>query len=216
MESKSIVAAHLVHLPVLTLLASFCSLEELMVMEAMRLSMLDEEERRKKNEKDAKAQAKKQAKESKSKRRSSNQVDADGTGETSNHTTPASAVPPNVERSSTPRGSIDAARSSLDNARAVLTGKGKERQQATASSSRSSIDSSNNVNGTANTNTSKPSSSSFLKMPPMQRNDSTASMARHDLMPPMVPSKAQPGQAVHRETTNKQPEVQRTYSDLLL
>jgi hypothetical protein len=188
-----------------------------MVMEAMRLSMLDEEERRKKNEKDAKAQAKKQAKESKSKRRSSAQMDGDGVGESSGSTAAASAsaIPPTVERSSTPRGSLDVARSSLDNARAVLTGKGKDRQQATTSSSRNSIDSSNS-NGNANTTSSKPSSSSFLKMPPMQRNDSTASMARHDLMPPMVPSKAQPGQAVHRETSNKEPEIQRTYSDLLL
>jgi len=183
-------------------------------MEAMRLSMLDEEERRKKTDKDAKAQAKKEAKESKSRRRSSLQVDgSSGVIAESSHLvngTSGSAISLGGERSGTPRGSMDAARTSLDNARAVLTGKGKDRQQAKTSSSRTSIDSSNE-NAISST---KPTSSSFLRMPPMQRNDSTASMTQHDLMPPMVPAKAPPGQAVHRETPNK-PEVQRTYSDLL-
>lgn len=191
-------------------------LEELMVMEAMRLSMLDEEERRKKSEKEAKAQAKKEAKEAKSKRRSSLQVDSASAGESSISVAPStSAFSSTVDRSHSPRASLDAARSSLDTARAVLTGKGKDRQTAasataTTSSSRNSTDS---VNGGAAVN-SRPTSSSFLKMPPMQRNDSTASMSQHALMPPMVPAKAPPGQSVHRETPNK-PEVQRTYSDLL-
>lgn len=183
-------------------------------MEAMRLSMLDEEERRKKSEKEAKAQAKKEAKDAKSKRRSSLQVDTASGGESAFSNAPstsASAISSTVDRSSSPRTSLDVARTSLDNARAVLTGKSKEKQQTTASS-RTSIESSNgNVIGVPNT---KPSSSSFLKMPPMQRNDSTASMAQHNLMPPMVPAKAPPGQAVHREAANK-PEIQRTYSDLL-
>lgn len=189
------------------------SLEELMVVEAMRLSMLDEEERRKKAEKDQKAQAKKEAKDAKSKRKSSIQIDG-GSSEPSTSTSAnasSSAISSTIERSSTPRGSLDAARTSLDNARAALTGKGKDKQSS--SSNRNSIDSSNG--NAATHNSTKPTSSSFLKMPPMQRNDSTASMAQHDLMPPMVPAKAAPSQAVHRESSTNKPEVQRTYSDLL-
>lgn len=181
-------------------------------MEAMRLSMLDEEERRKKNEKEAKAAAKKEAKESKSKRRSSLQVDNSSAAEAGSS---ASAASPG-ERASTPRVSLDAARSSLDNARAVLSGKGKDKQ---GTSSRNSVESSNGYVGPASTSSmnavsTKPTSSSFLKMPPMQRNDSSASMAQHDLPPPMVPAKAAPGEAIHRESANK-PTTQRTYSDLL-
>lgn len=162
-------------------------LEELMVMEAMRLSMVDEEERRKKAEKEAKK---------KSKRKSS---------------TPD----PNAPSTSTSTGgrlSFDAIRNSIDSVRhrdhrdsqsggsgTVTPTRSNGSPSASTPSSATRSASTSVSNPTTSTSASSSTSAAnrpqvqFLKMPPMQRNDSSASMMQRNLPPPLVPTRAGEG-----------------------
>ena len=185
------------------------SLEELMVMEAMRLSMLDEEERRKKAEKEAKAAAKKDGK----KKRGASGSEAGPSGTTG---TTASRL------------SFDALRSSLDRSARNSIDRDRDKERSGANKAVAATATATSPQGSAPTSvreatpelsppapvvasplpvassstqpattspataSGRPSSQAFLKMPPMARNDSSASMSHANayLPPPMVPSKA--------------------------
>jgi len=181
-------------------------LEELMVMEAMRLSMLEEEERRKKAEKEAKAAAKKEKKEghgstaSGAKRLlgavtgSSSHSHGTAGGESSKAASQSSGrssprVSFDQQPTSLPRGSSETSRPTSITAPTAST--------STASTSNPSGPASSSAGGLGSNNPYASSSriggnsrSSFLRMPPMQRNDSSASMTQLNLPAPLVPAKA--------------------------
>lgn len=206
-------------------------LEELMVMEAMRLSMLDEEERRKKDEKEAKAKAKKSKKEAASSSASPGSPSAGASGSGSGSTGGGAAK----RLFSAVKGASGSSASSANDrgegtsgsGGSILRGGGSGRASPRASldvPSRASSDSSRtasavappgsgsveaSTSASASTSTAPPTfaaatqpqsnnpysryggttKSSFLKMPPMQRNDSSASMSQHNLPAPLVPAK---------------------------
>lgn len=232
-----------------------------MVMEAMRLSLLDEEERRKKADKDAKAQTKKEPKKrggllhaignAKHGHDAASSVEAGPSG-TSDSLSSGAGVP------STSRRSLDVLRSSLDRGHrssvdkqhqqdrdrsvsvseaesagaSTSTGRSTpprprdtiaEPETYAATSSSSQVPSpsqsrskrSNQNNSSVHFSTNQ---SPFLRMPPMARNDSTASMSQVNMFlpPPMVPSKASAAPpAMHDGNGGVRQLTQEEMSDLL-
>ena len=172
-------------------------LEELMVMEAMRLSMVEEEERKKKAEKEAKAAAKKEKKESGStsgaKRLlgavtgSSSHRDGEGSRNASGRSSPRVSFDQPGQNS--PRASLDSQRMTPSSSSTAAPGPAAA-SAAPLSSSSTVPPSTYGSNNPYSSRIGGNSKSSFLRMPPMQRNDSSASMTAHNLPPPMVPTKA--------------------------
>lgn len=195
-------------------------LEELMVMEAMRLSMVDEEERRKKAEKDAKKKEKSYGGSSSSGAKrllgavtGSSSRGGDGEG------SKQGAAAGSSGRSS-PRVSFDQPRLQQQQQDTPRASTESSRAAAAGLSSSSATVGSNNPYAASSSGSSRiggNSKSSFLRMPPMQRNDSSASMTTHNLPPPLVPTQAanKPSEGARSQPQMSRQDARRLEEELL-